>query len=231
MNYFSSSHAGQAFLPLLLKCPLFSGVSADNLNAMLKCLNASVRDFGKGEFVFSAGDEPRRVGVLLSGTLHITREDFYGNRILITVIEPGDLFGEAFACAEAAELPVSAVAASDCTVLLTDYLRIVKSCTNACEFHSRLIQNMLNIIANKNIQLTQKLEHVTQHNTREKLLSYLAERAQVTGRRKFTIPLNRQELADYLAVERSAMSAELSRMQSDGLLNFHKNEFELLRHP
>jgi CRP-like cAMP-binding protein len=217
------------FLPILSKCFLFERVSDENLLTMLKCLNAKVRKAKKGEFVFSAGDAPNRVGVVLSGNVHITREDFYGNRILLSVIEPGDLFGEAFACAEVAELPVSAVAATYCTVLLTDYQKIVKSCTNACEFHSRLIQNMLNILAEKNIRLTQKLEHVTQHNTRGKLLSYLGERAKLTGNSTFTIPLNRQELADYLAVERSAMSAELSRMQLDGILKYSKNEFELLR--
>ncbi|MDR0916212.1 MAG: Crp/Fnr family transcriptional regulator [Oscillospiraceae bacterium] len=217
------------YLPILSKCALFENISGENLLAMLKCLSANVSRFGKGEFIFTAGEAPERVGVLLSGTLHIMREDFFGNRILITVVEHGDLFGESFACAETAELPVSAVAATDCAVLLCDYRRIVKSCTNACEFHARLVQNMLNILANKNIHLTQKLEHVTQHNTREKLLSYLAERAQLAGQSKFTIPLNRQELADYLAVERSAMSAELSRMRADGLIRCDRNEFELLR--
>jgi CRP-like cAMP-binding protein len=216
------------FLPILMGCRLFSGVSAEDLTAMLKCLNAGVRPFSKGEFVFSEGETPECVGVLLSGTIHICRDSFFGKRILLSVIEPGDFFGESFACAEVDESPVSAIAARDCTVLLTDYHRIIKSCTNACEFHSRLIRNMLSIIANKNIQLTRKLEHVTQHNTREKLTSYLGERAKLEGGNKFTIPLNRQELADYLAVERSAMSAELSRMQSDGILNYHKNEFELL---
>jgi CRP-like cAMP-binding protein len=187
-----------------------------------------VRSYIKGEFIFSEGEAPSRVGVVLTGSVHIIREDFYGSRVLLTVSEAPDVFGEAFACAEAAELPVSAVAASDCAVLLCDYRRIVKSCTNACEFHARLIQNMLNILANKNLSLTRKLEHLTQHNTREKLLSYLSEIARLTGNSRFTIPLNRQELADYLAVERSAMSAELSRMKTDGLLTYEKNKFELL---
>ncbi|MDR0858305.1 MAG: Crp/Fnr family transcriptional regulator [Oscillospiraceae bacterium] len=218
----------EKLLPSINKCPLFENVSSENLLTMLKCLNASARTFGRGAFVFSAGDVPERVGVVLTGAVHIMREDYFGNRILLSIVEPGDLFGEAFACAEISELPVSAVAAADSTVLLVNYQRIVKSCTNACEFHSRLIQNMMNILANKNILLTQKLEHVTQHNTRQKLLSYISERARIAGKSKFTIPLNRQELADYLAVERSAMSAELSRMQTDGILKYHKNEFELL---
>jgi CRP-like cAMP-binding protein len=216
------------FLPILSECFLFEGVGGEDLLAMLKCLNASVREFGKGEFIFSAGSAPECVGILLSGAIHIMREDYFGNRILLSVVEPGELFGEAFACAEAEELPVGAAAAADSAVMLTDYKKIVKSCTNACAFHSRLIQNMLSILANKNIQLTRKLEHVTQRNTREKLMSYLGERAKLSGSSKFAIPLNRQELADYLAVDRSAMSAELSRMRSDGMLHYRKNVFELI---
>jgi CRP-like cAMP-binding protein len=218
----------ETYLPILAKCPLFNGIKREDLTSMLTCLNASVRTVHKGDFVFSEGDPPQRVGVLLSGTLHIVRDDYYGNRRLLTVVEPADLFGEAFACAEVDALPVSAFATTDCAVLLTDYARIVKTCTNACEFHSRLIQNMLNILANNNILLTQKLKYVTEHTTREKLLSYLAEFAKLAKSNQFTIPLNRQELADYLAVERSAMSGELSRMAEDGLLRYHRNEFELL---
>jgi CRP-like cAMP-binding protein len=213
---------------VLEKCALFGGINRADLTAMLTCLNVSVRNVRKGDFVFIEGDPPKRVGVVLSGTLHIVRDDFYGNRRLLTVVEPTELFGEAFACAEADALPVCAFATIDSVVLLADYARIVKSCTNACEFHSRLIQNMLNILANKNIMLTQKLKHVTERTTREKLLSYLAETAKTARSNKFSIQLNRQELADYLAVERSAMSGELSRMAADGLLRYHRNEFELL---
>jgi CRP-like cAMP-binding protein len=142
-------------------------------------------------------------------------------------VELGGLFGEAFACAGAENLPVGVMAAEESEILLMNHERMLTSCPSACAFHTALIRNLTRILAEKNVILTQKLEHVTRRTTREKLLSYLSARAKLAKGNVFDIPFSRQELADYLSVERSAMSAELSRMRNEGLLRYKRNHFEL----
>ena len=169
------------------------------------------------------------MGVVLTGSLHIVQEDFWGRRTILTHIGPGELFGEAFAFAELERLPVSAMAAEDAEVLLLDQRKIMSPCPEACGFHSDLVGNMLRILARKNVGLVQKIAHLTRRSTREKLLSYLSIRAREAGSGSFSIPFNRQELADYLAVDRSALSNELSKMRDEGILEFDRNEFELFK--
>jgi len=214
----------------LRDCPLFAGISRSHTKKLLGCLSAVRKRFEKNSFIFAAGEPAEHVGIALAGAVHILREDFWGKRKILTRIEPGGLFGEAFACAGVKSLPVSAAAAEDCEVMLLNSGRLISPCASACAFHTVLINNLMLIMAEKNIALTRKLEHVTQPTTREKLLSYLSEQARIKGSAAFEIPFGREELADYLSVERSAMSAELSRMRGDGLINYKKGHFELLKH-
>jgi len=209
------------------KCALFKDIPESDLQSLLACLGGKTRRFKKGEFLYYAEDKPGSVGVVLSGALHIITEDFWGNRHLLSEAGEGDTFAEAFVCTETDAMPVSVVAARDAEVLWLNYRRIITSCTSACSFHAALIENMLKILARKNISMLQKLEHITRRTTRDKLLSYLSQQAQSNGSDCFDIPFDRQQLADYLAVERSAMSAELSKMRKEGLLDFRKNHFTL----
>ncbi|MDR3051063.1 MAG: Crp/Fnr family transcriptional regulator [Oscillospiraceae bacterium] len=212
----------------LLKCPLFAGIEASDLAAMLGCLSAVKRQYSKGSFVFSAGDAAAFVGIVLFGRVHILKEDFWGNRTILSEITPPQLFGEAFACAGETALPVSAMVVEDSEILMLDYRRMVATCSSACSFHTAFIKNMMLILAQRNRALVEKMEHITRRTTREKLLSYLSEQVKRQGTNAIDIPFDRQELADYLAVERSALSAELSKMRDAGLLRFHKNHFVLL---
>jgi len=207
---------------------LFCGIEGEERENLLACLQASKRRYKKGELVFAAGDPPS-VGLLQTGAVQVTSEDPAGNRAIIGRMEPGDLFGEAFACAGAAKMPFSVEAVVDSEVLLIDVKRILVTCPTACPFHARLIENLMAILARKNILLSAKIRHLSRRSTREKLLSYLSEQAREAGSRAFAIPFNRQELADYLCVERSAMCAELSRLKAEGFLDFDKNRFSLLR--
>jgi len=209
------------------KCVLFKNMPESDLRSLLSCLGGKTRRYKKGEFICRAEDTLETVGIVLSGTVHIITEDFWGNRSLLGEAEEGDTFAEAFACAGISNMPVSVLAAQNAEVLWLNYRRIITSCTSACAFHAALIENMLKILAQKNISMLKKLEHVTRRTTREKLLSYLSEQAKLAGGDEFDIPFDRQQLADYLAVERSAMSAELSKMRADGLLEFRKNRFTL----
>ena len=209
------------------KCPLFLDIKEENLESMLDCLSARARTFEKNEFIFNEGDKITKIGIVLAGSVSIIKEDFWGNRSILSLIEAGDLFGESFTFSDTKKIPINAIANEKTDVLFVDYSKIISTCSNACEFHTELIRNMLKILASKNIMLTQKIEHLTQHSTREKLLSYLSEQSRRSESNSFSIPFNRQELADYLSVDRSAMSNELCKMRDEGLISFDKSTFTL----
>jgi len=208
---------------------LFRGIEVNQLESLLDCLTAARQAYKKDEFVFMADNRAVFVGLVLTGCVYVIQEDFWGNRAIVSHIEPGGLFGEAFSCAEIDKLPVSVIAAESTEIMLIDYRKIVTSCTSACVFHIRLIKNTLRILAEKNIMLTRKMECLSKRTTREKLLSFLSHQAATTKSSMVKIPFNRQELADYLCVDRSALSRELSLMQNEGLIRYDKNRFELLR--
>ncbi|MGI5970774.1 MAG: Crp/Fnr family transcriptional regulator [Oscillospiraceae bacterium] len=216
------------FLDVLSSVRLFEGIGEAELGQLLNCLAAKPAHYEKNEFIFMAGDMPSSFGIVLSGQVQVFQEDFFGNRSILSSLSVGDLFAESFACAEIESLPVSVVAAAESELLFIDFRALSSPCGSACSFHRRLIQNLLGIIAMKNINLTQKIEFISKRTTREKLMAYLSFEAKKAGSSAFSIPFNRQELADFLSVDRSAMSAELSRMRNEGILKYRKNQFELL---
>ncbi len=213
---------------LSLCCPLFSGISANEISAILKSLNAKKRTYPKNTFVVSVNDPVSSIGIVTSGSVNVIKEDFWGNRMILARLEKGDLFGEAFFCAQLPFYPVSVIAAEDCDILFLNYLKLTEPSAALGNSPTKLMQNMLQILAGKNVLLTQKIEHITRRTTREKLLSYLSSQALQAQSQSFKVPFNRQELADYLAVDRSAMSNELSKLREEGLLRFHKSSFELV---
>lgn len=218
----------QEFLPFLENCPLFDGISAADLTAMLGCLGARVTATKKDQVIFYEGNPATHVGIVLTGSAQILKEDFYGNRSIVGRVAAGELFGESFACAGVSALPVSVVAEQDSRIMLIDCRRITASCANACVFHSRMIFNLLRVTAAKNLVFHQKLDVISKRTTREKLMAYLMFQAKQSGSNRFTIPYDRQALADYLGVDRSAMSAELSKLRREGILECKRSYFKLL---
>jgi len=211
----------------LKKTPLFQGVSEDELVSLLKCLGCSFKDFQKNETLYLAGDFVREIGIVVSGKIHIVKDDAWGNSNIISEVLDGEMFAEAVVCGGGGALPVTVLAAAETRVCFLDFQRIVTTCSSACVFHALLIRNMIGIFARKNIQLTEKMEHITKRTTREKLLSYLSEQSRRQRSRSFQIPFDRQGLADYLSVERSALSAEMSKLKADGVIQYKKNRFEI----
>lgn len=207
--------------------PIFAGIDPSDLSAMLKCLNGKRREYKKGEYLLRVGERIDSVGLLCEGRLLIVQEDFLGNRNIMAQVEPGSLFAEAFAYAPDAPSNFSVYAESDAVVIYLEVGRLMKTCTNACSFHSRMIRNMLTELAVKNLAFNEKLTHMSKRTTRAKLLSYLSSQAERQASPDFYIPFNRQQLADYLSVERSAMSSELSKLRDEGYLDFDKNHFVL----
>ena len=216
------------YFDILSQCPLFSGISRQEMGLMLNCLGGKITCIAKGKPVFLEGNPARFVGVVLSGTIQIVRDDYYGNRSVLAVVSLGELFGEAFACADVETLPVSAVAQQNCSVLLLDCKRVLTGCSNACPFHSRLVRNLLKGIAQKNLMLTSKIRCMSQKTTQEKLMEFLLEQAKQHGSAEFVIPYDRQALADYLGVERSAMSAEISKLKKAGRIDCSGSRFRVL---
>lgn len=215
------------FLPVLRSSPLFSGISAEEASAMLSCLQAEKKDFPKEAFLLHAGDTAESIGLILSGSILVIQEDIWGNRNILSKAGPGQTFAAAYACAPGSVLNVNVFAETPVTALFLNVKRILNVCPSACAHHSRIIRNLLSDLAEKNLRFSEKLTHMSQRTTRDKLMSYLSAEAQRLGTYEFDIPFSRQQLADYLGVERSGLSLELGKMRSEELLDFHKNHFAL----
>lgn len=218
----------QEYLPILQQCVLFDTIRPEDILGMMACFHATLKKAKKNETILSEGDPAHYVGIMLTGSANVIKEDFYGNRSIVGRVEAGELFGESFACAGVSSLPVSVVANEDCRYLLIHCQRITVGCANACSFHSQVIFNLLKAVAARNLEFHQKLEITAKRTTREKLMAYLLSQAKEAGSNTFTIPYDRQALADYLGVERSAMSAEISKLRADGVLETDRSRFTLL---
>ena len=214
---------------LIQQALLFEGIEAEHIEPMLCCLGASVRKFGKDSFVFRAGDAIDSVGVVLDGSVHLLQEDAEGNRNIVAAVGPGESFAEGYACLKDAPLGVSVQAETDSSILLMNVQRILSTCTSACAFHARLIRNLVTVLAAKNRLMNEKLACLTRRTTREKVLSYLRAQSLRAKSSAFDIPFDRQGLADYLSVDRSALSAALGKLKAEKLLDFRKNHFSLGR--
>ena len=215
------------YLEILKKCPLFYGIEEENLIKMLGCLGARVESFDKKYTIFAEGGAAKYIGIVLSGAVQTVLIDYYGNRSIVEESYPSDIFAEEFACAEVDSLAVSVIATEASEVMLIDCSHIIHTCRNSCAFHQQLIFNLMRGLANKNIAFHRRIEVTSKRSTREKLLTYLALSAKRHGSSHFEIPFDRQELADYLEVDRSGLSAEISKLRREGILDNKKNIFTL----
>jgi len=216
------------YYPVLLQVSLFHGMTESDFEKMLSCLSVKISRYQKNETVFFAGEELTSVGIVLSGNIQITNEDIWGNRNLLAEFGEGELFAESFAFAKTKIAPVTAISTTESEIMFVDHSRILAPCCSACKFHLKMIENMLSVLSGKNILLNEKNRILSKRSTRDKLLAYLCSQSQKRGSNLFSVPFDRQELADYLCVDRSAMSSELGKLREEGVLRFHKNDFELL---
>ena len=218
----------QDFEGQISKNALFDGIDPQEMRALMGCLRPVKRSYHKNEVIWHEGDRVHTVGLVAEGAVLILRDDFWGNRSILGEAVAGDLFGESYACVPGQPVTVSVLAAEDSTIVFLEIAQALAVCGQACTFHLRLVQNLMQILAQKNLMLSRKIDHISRHSTREKLLAYLSYHAQEKGNSTFDIPFNRQELADYLSVDRSALSQELGRMKRDGLIDFTRSHFTLL---
>lgn len=218
----------EKYFDILDTCPLFSQVGRENYGKMLRCFGARVVCLRKGSALFSEGQRADRVGIVLVGAVQAVQDDYFGNRSILSMAGPGELFGEGFACAGVDALPVSIIATADSQIMLIDCSHIMTMCHNACPFHNQMIRNLLISVAQSNLRLNQKIEILSKRTTREKVMAYLLSEAKLCGSNDFVIPYDRQELADYLGVERSAMSTVIGKLRDEGIIRVERRHFTLM---
>jgi len=207
---------------------LFEGISAEEVTTLLSCLSFREATFVRGESIIREGDPVGSFGIILSGFVQIVRNDYSGQRMILSGFGTGSVFAESFACAEIARSPVSVVAAEDCSILFLPYRKMLGTCRSACLFHQRLIENLMRLIARKNLMLSSRMEIAGKRTIREKVLAYLGQERARAGSPSFDVPYSRSELADYLCVDRSALSRELGRMRDEGLVEYSRGRFTIL---
>lgn len=207
--------------------PLFAEILPDNLEAMLQCIGYHISTYQKGETIAFEEDNIEHVGIILSGTVDMIKEDLWGNKTTLIRMRARELFGETFACGNDTQSVVTFIVMEDAEILFLPFRKVMQTCRMTCIFHHRLIENMVALIAKKNRDLMRKIEVISKKNLREKILAYLSLQAQSTGSRYFEIPLSRAELADYLCADRSALSRELANMKAAGLIDYDKNMFRI----
>lgn len=216
MNYF-----------FLANTPLFHGIQETDIRQMLTCLGAWEKTYQKDEIIFRAGNTVHEIGLVENGSVNIVVNLYWGNSVIFGHVGQGAIFAENYAAIPGKELLCDVVAAEPSEILFLDLKKLLTTCQNGCSFHQRLIHNLIRISAQKSLNLSSRMMHTAPKALRDRLLSYLSEQAAINGSTHFTIPYNRQQLADYLGVDRSAMSNELSKMQRDGLITYRKNDFTL----
>lgn len=218
----------QKYLPILRSCPFFNGMRDDEILSILHCVQASTVTRLRGAYILRAGDTTEVMGLVLSGSVLILQEDLWGHRNILSKCTAGDFFGEPYAATSGTVLNVNAVAEDDCELLFLNVKRLLMSCPTACGHHQKLIRNLVSVLANRLLVFNDKITHVSKRSTREKLLSYLSTESVRQASLSFDIPFDRQQLADYLCVDRAAMSVELSKLQKEGILKTKRRHFELI---
>ena len=216
------------FLEVLKACPLFAGIDENDFEPMLSCLGGRARTYKKGENIFTEGEKAEYVGIVLSGSAQIVRLDYYGNRSILSTVVASEMFGESFGFAGVQSLPINVVATEDTAVLLIVCSKMISPCERVCSFHNKMIYNLLRIMATKNLIFNQRIEVTSKRTTRDKLMTYLLLQAKQKKTSTFVIPYDRQELADFLEVDRSGLSAEISKLRNEGVIECRKNKFKIL---
>ncbi len=218
----------EQYYPVIKNCTLFRKIEEREFGHLMRCLGAQVKSFHAEEYIFFAGDEINFIGIVLSGRIEIMKENLAGNKHIVAILGPSDMFAEGIVCTMKRIAPVTVRVNEEAKILHIPYERVIKTCGNVCEYHFNLVQNMMVVLGEKNVNLNRKLELLTLKGMREKIASFLMNEAGDRGSSMFQIMLNRNELADYLNVSRTSMCRELARMKEEGLIDYYGNSFKIL---
>lgn len=215
------------FTSVLISSPIFRGISPEALDAMLDCLKPKIQRYKTREIVAVCGQPFHGVGIVANGKVALTRETYSGNRIILDILNAGEIFGEMVAFSASKVWPATVIAQEDSYILFLPPDKIVGNCANVCPAHSKLITNMLNIISNKALMLNRRIEHLSARNIRSKISRYLLDLCRQTGDTDFTIPMKRHELAGYLNIPRPSLSREMARMRDAGIIEFEGSSVKI----
>lgn len=213
---------------LMKKCPLFNKMDDEELKAILKSPHTKILDFSKNHTVIAEGSNTDHIGIVLSGAVQIVRNDYYGNRSIIALINSPQIFAEVFVFSETKTMPVSVVSVTDSRIMLIKLKNILNDNPERNSFYTKLTSNLLRLVTEKNLNLNEKIEIISKRTTREKILAFLMSQAKLNHSDTFTIPYDRQALADFLEVDRSAMSAEISKLRAEGIIESRRSQFRLI---
>lgn len=208
---------------VLLKSSLFQGINKVGMQDIIHCLNPVIRNYEKSSFITLAGDAFNSIGVILTGEVVVLKESGAGNRTVMALLKPGDIFGEVVAFSRKATWPASIQAQEFSQVLFLSGEKIIGGCESICPWHRTLIRNTLGIISEKALMLNKRVDYLSIKSMREKICTYLLDQVRETGKLSFVLPLKRQELADYLNVSRPSMSREMGRMRDEGIIDYHRS--------
>jgi len=207
---------------------LFAGTDISDLKILLNCLSPGTRQYEKNEYIALAGEKFDSIGIIIKGSAAVVKEDANGNRVIMTLLKPGDMFGEMAAFSSKPVWPASVQVQERCTACFIPAVKIISECSNACYRHTILIQNLLRIISEKALLLNRKVEYLTIKSMRGRICAFLLEQYKRTGETTITLSMNRNELADFLNVSRASMSREMCKMRDEGIIDFHKASFKIL---
>lgn len=213
------------YIAILQQCELFKEMNEEEILKLLNCLQYHVKSYHKDQVIFQRGASVQQIGIVLSGSVQISSLDYKGNRSIQALVMQNELFAETFACASVTAIHVDVIAKETSEILFIHPLHILSTCPNQCSFHAQLIYRLMNVIANKNLLLQQKIRILSKRSIRERLLYYLYDMANRNHAQQFYIPFNRNELADYLECDRSGLSALLSKLKAENIIDYHKNYF------
>ncbi len=212
----------------ILICPLFKGIKHEELPHLLRCIKANYHLYTKNDIIFMQDDIIHEIGIILSGSIDIAKEDYVGNKVIVNRLTAGDLFAEVFVCSGKNISPVTVFSHGNSEIMFIDFYQLVGMCEHSCSFHRKLISNMMTILANKTLVMNEKMEYLSKRTIEQKLATYLINQIRKNVNLSFTIPYNRYELAEYLYSNRSALSRVLSSLQEKGILTYKKNTFTIV---
>ena len=216
------------YIEIIKKSVLFKGLTEEEIIKAAEFFDAKETFFKKGQYIYRPDESIKKIGLVLDGSVRIEKEDYYGNRTIMTSVSTGDIFGEVYACLGERASGVSVIAEIDTKLFMLDTGRILMYNSSKEMFYYKVMHNLITVLASKAYMLNSKIEHISKRTTREKLMSFLSQQAAEKKSSSFYIGFNRQELADFLCVDRSAMSGELSKMKKEGIIDYNKNYFKLL---
>ncbi len=218
----------EKYLDVIKSSPLFKDIETNSILSITSEWYSKIESYDKDNFIFLEGETLKNIGIILLGSAQIITYDFYGNKNIIASLEKSQLFGEAFVCALKNTMPMNVLATENTKVLFINYKEMTKIKNTNSLIIDKIKNNMLKIISEKNILLNKKIDLLSKRSTKEKILAYLYSVSKNAKSKTFTINLNRQELADFLSIERTAMSSKLSSLQREGVIKYDKNNFEIL---